>query len=332
MSLTDDRTPVLIQGIKKETIGLKKGQKAKDLINALKENGSKVSQSATDISETEVEENLEDQKERLEDNTSQSGQKTRGLIEIVVKDTGAPVKIPSNREITSSGEIDFATTGSKTIPSGESRTFEVVAKESGAAGNESFADIRTVLALEQKIDHIKTKSVRNSGGNLGITQQGQDPKSEDLLDELESRDARNKIDKLQDKKQKKEDNIEQLSKQGILGEGNFTVQLLYDQPNISVSAKTRFVEHETVDGAIIRQKLGKGNTGVEMEGVCTTPEANLLDNLFNEDRIFIKSNRFTGNVTVESTSTNPIEDGGGMNLDGNFTHEFTVSMIQVEAQ
>jgi hypothetical protein len=110
----------------------------------------------------------------------------------------------------------------------------------------------------------------------------------------------------------------------------FTIKFLYDQPNVSVSTTNRFVEHETVDGPVIRQKVGPGKKNITIEGVCTTAEAVLLDNFVNEKEIYVESHRYEGEVSIQGASSSPLEDGGAMNLDGKFTHDFSLELTEIE--
>lgn len=111
--------------------------------------------------------------------------------------------------------------------------------------------------------------------------------------------------------------------------GAFSITLKYDQPDIDVSTSARFVEHQTIDGPVIRQRLGRGLVEIDIAGVCTTPEANVIDSLTQEDVITLLSDRFEGLVQVSSTSTNPFESGGAIDLDGEFTHEFSMALVEV---
>lgn len=120
------------------------------------------------------------------------------------------------------------------------------------------------------------------------------------------------------------------AQQQIKEQGPNSIALTYGQPNVSVSTQNRFAEFETIGGPIIRQKLGEGRTEINIDGVCTTLEASLIDALKVERTVRIISNRFEGNVDVASASTDPLEDGGAMNLDGNFTHSFGLSLVEVE--
>jgi len=123
-------------------------------------------------------------------------------------------------------------------------------------------------------------------------------------------------------------NVEEAERNEIIGQ--VTVEFVYNQPNISVSSSGRFKEHQTIDGPIVRQKIGQGNVEIEIEGVCTTPEAKVIDTLRFEEIVTLLSNRFSGDVQIASTSTSPLEDGGAINLDGQFTHTYGISCVAVE--
>lgn len=112
--------------------------------------------------------------------------------------------------------------------------------------------------------------------------------------------------------------------------GGMVIQLKYDQPNVSVDSTTRFTEYETIDGPIVRQRIGPGLVEVSIEGVCTTAEAAILDNLRHEDTIEIISERYNGQVQIAAASTSPLEDGGALDLDGQFTHTFGIELVEVE--
>lgn len=319
--IVDNRVPVTIQGIKEETLTLNTGKKKGNIVSNLKDSGASVSEQQSSAEGTKIDEKVSRLKEEVEElRDGEEPSLTKGNITVNARD-GNSVFAPNNRLVQSSNTVDFKLTSELNISNGGSQQVLVEAEETGN-NVDSFNDINDILA----VDNIDTIEVGN------VIQEGNSESSQDRLTELELETKKEQLDRAKRAAQRQEDNIEQLTDSGVLGEGIFTVQLANSQPNISVSTSNRFVEHKTVDGAIIRQKVGKGNVEVTMEGVCTTPEANLLDNLPNENRVFIESNRFQGNVTVDSVSTNPIEDGGGMDIDGNFTHEFSLTLVQVEAR
>lgn len=113
-------------------------------------------------------------------------------------------------------------------------------------------------------------------------------------------------------------------------DNNVILHLKHDQPNVSVQSSTRFSEHETIGGPIIRQRLGEGLVEISVEGACTTAEATVIDALRFENTVQVTSDRYSGTVQVAAVSTNPLEDGGAIDLDGDFTHSFGIEFVEVE--
>jgi hypothetical protein len=64
--------------------------------------------------------------------------------------------------------------------------------------------------------------------------------------------------------------------------------------------------------------------------VCTTAEAVIIDNLRFESTVDISSERFSGRCHVASINTNPFSEGGAINLEGDFTHNFGISLVEVQ--
>jgi hypothetical protein len=108
------------------------------------------------------------------------------------------------------------------------------------------------------------------------------------------------------------------------------VELKYNQPDVSVSTSGRFVEHQTIGGPVVRQKVGEGIVEVDVDGVCTTAEAAIIDNLRFESNVDISSARYNGRCQVASLNTNPFAAGGAIDLDGNFTHNFGITLVEIE--
>lgn len=109
-----------------------------------------------------------------------------------------------------------------------------------------------------------------------------------------------------------------------------TLQLKYDQPDISVDTSSRFQEHQAIGGPTIRQKTGVDPVEISIDGVCTTIEANAIDGLRHEQTITLVSNRIEQVCQVGSTSTSPLDSGGAIDMDGEFTHNFSISLVGVE--
>lgn len=109
------------------------------------------------------------------------------------------------------------------------------------------------------------------------------------------------------------------------------ISFKYDQPDISVDTSNRFIEHQPVGGVTVRQKVGEDPAEVNVNGVCTTEEANQIDQLRFEDVVMFTSHRVSSmQVQVASTSTEPFSEGGAVDRDGEFTHRFSIKLVEVE--
>lgn len=108
------------------------------------------------------------------------------------------------------------------------------------------------------------------------------------------------------------------------------LELKYDQPNIAVDTSARYQDHDILGDVTVRQKKGEDPVEITVDGVCTVEEANMIDGLRFEDTITLLSHRIEQVCQVGSTSTQPRDDGGEIDMDGEFTHTFSISLIGVE--
>lgn len=107
------------------------------------------------------------------------------------------------------------------------------------------------------------------------------------------------------------------------------VAFKYEQPSISVDTSARYASHELIDETTVRQKIGEEADEISVEGVCTESEANDVDALTEEETVEVVSNRWNGQAHVASTSTRPITDGGGKDIDGDFIYRYTIELVEV---
>lgn len=110
------------------------------------------------------------------------------------------------------------------------------------------------------------------------------------------------------------------------------VYFKYNQPNVSVSTSARYVEHEVIGDTVVRQKIGESPDEISIEGICTEGEVGLIDDLIYEEEVTVVSNRWEGVAQVTSTSTNPLDDGGAIDPDGQWTHTFTIELVGIQEQ
>jgi len=103
----------------------------------------------------------------------------------------------------------------------------------------------------------------------------------------------------------------------------------YKKPSISVKTQANFAEHDVFGDVTVRQKLGEKPDEISVEGICTAEEANDVDELVYHEVVELVSNRWSGVVHVASTSTNPISEGGGMDLDSDWIYSFTIECVEI---
>lgn len=103
----------------------------------------------------------------------------------------------------------------------------------------------------------------------------------------------------------------------------------YKQPSVSVQTSANFATHDVFGDTTVRQKLGEKPDEISVDGICTADEANYVDNLVYEEVVELVSNRWSGVVHVASTSTDPIADGGGQDLDSEWIYSFTIECVEI---
>lgn len=115
-------------------------------------------------------------------------------------------------------------------------------------------------------------------------------------------------------------------------DGEAFVEFKYKQPSVSVSTSANFSEHDVFGDVTVRQKLGEKPDEISVEGMCTAEEANFVDQLIYQEIVELVSHRWSGVVHVASTSTDPITDGGGQDLEGDWLYSFTVECVEITEQ
>jgi len=104
----------------------------------------------------------------------------------------------------------------------------------------------------------------------------------------------------------------------------------YEQPDISIDSGTEYAKHDVVGGPVVRQKTGETPREMTINGVCVEGTASKLHNL-PQNSLFsvassMKSFDFAQLLTV---STQPLDAGGAIDLDGEFVHRYTLKFVEV---
>jgi hypothetical protein len=111
----------------------------------------------------------------------------------------------------------------------------------------------------------------------------------------------------------------------------------YESPSISMNTGGRFVKHEVIGGATVRQRVGDKPIEVSISGVCFQSTADDLILLRNAKYAKLLSDRFpNGNLKahIVSVSTDPMSEGGAAPIHGEDGKEpellYTYSIEAVE--
>lgn len=106
------------------------------------------------------------------------------------------------------------------------------------------------------------------------------------------------------------------------------------QPDIAVDTSARFATHDIVGGVTVRQKIGEDPMNISLNGVCDEQTAVKIDKLRNARTANLISDRIQATVHVASTSTDPLEEGGAVDLDRpdnpRYLYSFTMNLVSVE--
>lgn len=104
-----------------------------------------------------------------------------------------------------------------------------------------------------------------------------------------------------------------------------------DNPDISVDSSGRFATHDIIGGITVRQKIGSEPFEITVSGVCDEETAKDIDKLkYARAGIFI-SERISIRVDFASMSTDPLEQGGAVDMDtGDMLYSYTLNLVGIE--
>lgn len=105
------------------------------------------------------------------------------------------------------------------------------------------------------------------------------------------------------------------------------IEFRYADPSVNVTTEQRTVEHETIDDEIVVQVLGRKPDQITITGTVADYELAFIDDLTTKGVVNIRTERWTGNVIVKSTST---DFKRAKNEEGNWLYDATLNCIEVE--
>lgn len=103
--------------------------------------------------------------------------------------------------------------------------------------------------------------------------------------------------------------------------------LTYSDPAVNVTTEQRTVEHETIDNQIVVQSMGRKPDQITVDGVVTDYEAPIIDGLTTKGVIELRTNRWDGDVIVQSTST---DFKRAKTEAGNWLYDVTIECLEVD--
>lgn len=105
------------------------------------------------------------------------------------------------------------------------------------------------------------------------------------------------------------------------------LEFTYADPAVNVDTEQRTVEHETIDESIVVQAMGRRPDSISIEGVVTEAELDTIDNLTTQGVIELRTNRWEGDIVVQSTSTTfkRAKDKNGLWL-----YDVTIECLEVD--
>lgn len=103
----------------------------------------------------------------------------------------------------------------------------------------------------------------------------------------------------------------------------------YADPAVNVDTEQRTVEHETIDDTIVVQTIGRNPDSISIDGVVTEWELDTIDDLTKQGVIELRTERWSGDVIVQSTSTTFKR---AKNEYGYWLYDATIECIEVDEQ
>jgi hypothetical protein len=101
----------------------------------------------------------------------------------------------------------------------------------------------------------------------------------------------------------------------------------YSDPNVSVTTEAQTIEHDTIDESIVIQQIGRRADSITVEGTVAESSLDIIDDLVTHDVVSLRTGRWSGDVTVTSTSTSP---RNAIDDDGEWLYEATIECLETD--
>lgn len=100
----------------------------------------------------------------------------------------------------------------------------------------------------------------------------------------------------------------------------------YENPTVNVSTESITKEHETIDDSIVVQQLGRKADSITIDATVAEYETGFVDSLVDSGVVSLRTERWSGEVIVQSTNTNFMR---AVDPDGEWLYSTTIKCLEV---
>lgn len=109
-----------------------------------------------------------------------------------------------------------------------------------------------------------------------------------------------------------------------IGDIEFSLYGPQMQPPVAVDTGARHVEKEPIGEEPVRQYMGPNLDQITIVGECSVYEASQIDQLKENEEVYVRTFRWSGNATVDSTSTESL----GKRYNGTWVYKYTIKLTE----
>lgn len=112
------------------------------------------------------------------------------------------------------------------------------------------------------------------------------------------------------------------------------IMLEYQFPMVDTSSNSRTVKHEPIGEPTVVDHMGDSAQEITVQGHCYRDEANQIDNLTEDGRIIIITDRWRGTAIVDQAETSATGAGGGHRngVEQNRLFDYRLNLLEIEGR
>lgn len=112
------------------------------------------------------------------------------------------------------------------------------------------------------------------------------------------------------------------------------IELTYRFPMVDTSSSSRTVKHEPIGEPTVVDHMGDSAQEITAQGHCYRDEANQIDNLTEDGRVQIITDRWRGTAIVDQAETTATGSGGGARngVRENRLFDYRITLLEIEGR